>query len=273
MSNDRMFTLFKGTLHSIFLENGFQPILEPTFDDNQRYNASYERSCSQTLQGRRYRVVFDVIAIPMSSTILICRGAVRNGNVATINLKVNANDSFEAIIKAFRQNFVFKLIDSVSPTIDQLLPELKIKVLLKLPITDIGRVACLNHCWYQSCGADLLWRLLLKRDFPDLFRQVTNKSVKNWRELYKEEYLRTRRQTEYLQRRSLPSPPNLLALPPALPLLPGSFRNPSLFFIHPRPNFNSPRGLDPYSPAGLARPHFQHPHGFNGYNSDGNDSD
>lgn len=173
----------------------------------------------------------EFIGVPMCNNWLICYGQVLElDDEPQLQIRIKLNQPVERIINQFNAEFISKLIQLTSPGIEWLPPELRVKILLFLPVQYFLNMARVNRHWNTLCnGDDLIWRFLCERDFG---REQIKPENETWQQFYRRLYeVRKQRERQAywnrmglpppLQFPALPPPPNyFLALPPPHPIIP-----------------------------------------------------
>lgn len=174
-----------------------------------------------TTQTMELRV--DVIGIPIGSSYLILHGiligtqiddatdiklkircSLRNNSLTDIYAKSNPmffrssyttleeaelttlSDYKEYLRVKIQTEFVCKLISMVSLRLDELPFEIKLKILSYLPLKSISSMSQVSTTWREIALDEQLWKLLVKKYFPDIYdRRVNGKyrlsSILNYR--------------------------------------------------------------------------------------------
>lgn len=233
------------------IHSGFE-LVSQNFDDSRQLHCRFgwTSQCIDTnicslLYGKQHQIFYevDVIGIPYGSFLLL--QALFTGKNASefepIKLKLRClpslknSSSPKEFQKEYAENryrlenellpqFIQKIISVFSVQLDDLPLEIKFIVLSMLPLNSLVNMACVSSLWRDISLDENLWKLMVRRHFPDLFsKRVFGQS---WKAIFKEEFRRLR----VLNRRrafSLGQDGVLLALPPSPRILP----------IGPPPNF------------------------------------
>lgn len=130
----------------------------------------------------------------------------------------------EDALKRFRTEFVFRILEQLSPGLDDLPPELMMRIYTYLSVEDTLNLALVNKKLNDVCEKnDQIWKHHFQRDFPRDLKQlklVQDRISNSWKRLYREVYIRRKRSWA---ERGLRAPDPILALPDVpryLPILP-----------------------------------------------------
>lgn len=155
-------------------ENGFELISR---EDKQELNASRfltsfalkRRKPQHLVNDRQNKVLANIhmIGIPMGSIILLIHAIIDNEESVKIKLKMN--DSQESMRHKIMNELIIKVVEMVSISINDLPLELKFKIMSLLTIESLLKMAQVSSTWREITLDDELWRILLKRHFPQLY--------------------------------------------------------------------------------------------------------
>jgi len=226
MSSDAQnpLTIYKQTLIPLLEENGFEVVSQE--EDNCHHNRYITRHkfVRQTPLRPHYwqqdvSPVVEVVGIPMGHHFLIIHAIVCHSAEDTVKMKIKTNEHMDSIGRKLNE-FVVKLIELLSVSINDLPLELKFKILSLLSIESLFKMASVSSLWRTITLDDQLWRILVKQHFPTFYDRGLN--GEDWKYVYREAF----RNQKLLERRKswasrgLPSSIIFPALPPSPPLLP-----------------------------------------------------
>lgn len=216
------YKLFNGLLNDLLTINHFKRINGSDKDSSaHKYKACYTRSFLD-MHGHSMIYTIEVVGISMGTTLLLCYGNITDNDDFSVRIKIMLDESEYKIKKRFKEEFINKLIDIISPGINDLPPEILIKISKHLDLKSLINLSYVNSSWNQICNEQSAWKHLCKRDFR-LKDGNTNHGI-NWKAKYKHEHLRKKQEDERKcwVMRSLPPPPEYLPIGPPLgpPLYP-----------------------------------------------------
>ena len=111
----------------------------------------------------------DVVGIPMGHNFLIVHALVCNSVEDSVKLKLRTNDSLDWIATKLLSEFVVKLIELLSTSINDLPIELKFRILSLLPLESLLKMSLVSSQWRDVTLDHHLWRLLVKQHFPAFY--------------------------------------------------------------------------------------------------------
>lgn len=221
LNESALVKLYHVHLHPLLEKYGFQFEREHHIDV-QRFRLKY--SCKKmNIYGQIEVHYVDIIAL-VTREIILCYGIVDNSDDFTAKIKIDCRESLSSIKNRFREQFVFKLLESISIKLDDLPYEIKAFLCQYFSAIDLAQMSQVNSVWYKLCSDERLWLTRFISDFPGqleyLKRSLTCQPM-SWKSEYRDEFIRWRRRWE---ERGLAPPIQLLALPglpPFLPIGPG----------------------------------------------------
>lgn len=238
MSNEKTLTdIYTNVVLSTMRDNGFDIISDPTFE-RHRYVATfrYKREGLKSDQvdaifgSEENEILVDLIGIPVGNCVFV-HSMVRNMfDIDNVKVKLKRREmdkNLRAMRDEFYEDFVIKLIELLSMKIDELPPELQLKIISYLPFAAVLQLDQTSKFYRDLCrdSDELIWKPLFRYRFLYTVSSPRVNHCETWKELFKEEYIKekhnTRLREQWLLTRGLPSPPIFPALPspPMLPLL------------------------------------------------------
>ncbi|XP_054165649.1 F-box only protein 7-like [Oppia nitens] len=225
LSRQSPIIIYKDVLIPMLEENGFKLISSSENKCDQNRYITRHRFLRQTPLRPKYweqNVLpeVEVVGIPMSCHFLIVHAIVCQSSDDNVKMKIKMNDSMDGIRNRVMNEFIVKLIELLSISINDLPFELKLKILTLLPIESLFKMALVSTLWRAVTLDDQLWRVLVRQHFFHLYDRGLN--GESWKCLYKEAF-RNQKLSERRKSwatRGLPSSMILPALPPSPPRLP-----------------------------------------------------
>ncbi|CAG2114833.1 unnamed protein product [Medioppia subpectinata] len=217
--------IYKETLIPLLEENGFE-VISSSEDicDHNRYITRHRFVRQTPLRPDYWQKnecpVVEVVGIPMGHHFLIIHAIVCHSAEDCVKIKIKTKEDIVCIRRKLMDEFVVKLIELLSISINDLPLELKFKILSLLPIESLFKMSSVSSLWRAITLDDQLWRILVRQHFPVFYSRGLN--GEDWKSVYKEAF----RNRKLLERRKswasrgLPSSLIFPALPPSPPLLP-----------------------------------------------------
>ena len=168
--------IYRQTLLPLLEDNGFQLIenLDNSCDQNTNRFITRHRFVRQTplrphFWEKKVCPDVDVVGIPMGHNFLIIHAIVCNSVEDCVKFKIKTNESNDNIRQKLFNEFVVKLIELLSLSINDLPLELKFRILSLLPIESLFKMALVSSEWRSVTLDDQLWRVLVKQHFPAFY--------------------------------------------------------------------------------------------------------
>jgi hypothetical protein len=105
----------------------------------------------------------------MGSAILLIHAIICDSNGDSVKIKIKINDTINSIKEKLMNDFVIKLIEMHSISINDLPLELKFNIMSLLPIETLFKMALVSTLWRDIALDEELWRVLVKKQFPALY--------------------------------------------------------------------------------------------------------
>jgi len=173
--------IYKSLLIPLLEENGFKLIsgVEDNINDKRyitRHQFRRRTPDRPPYVEQNLDTEVDVVGIPMGSAILIIHAIICDSNRDSVKIKLKMDQPITCIREKLMSEFVVKLVELLSISINDLPIELKISILSLLPVESLFRMALVSSLWRDIILHDELWRVLVKKQFPDFYsRRIDGK--------------------------------------------------------------------------------------------------
>jgi hypothetical protein len=162
--------IYEDLLIPLLKENEFQLISE--IDDNindDRYITRHQFRRRTPDEGRDRMSLIDIVGIPMGSAILLIHAIICDSSGDFVKIKIKMSDTINSIKEKLINDFVNKLIEMHSISINDLPLELKFCIMSLLPIETLFKMALVSTLWRDIALDDELWRIMVKKQFPAFY--------------------------------------------------------------------------------------------------------
>lgn len=172
--------IYDHTLLPLLADNGFRAEARRESSEASTHRLiTRHRFVRQTPLRRQYLQqnacpVVDVVGIPMGHNFLIVHAIVCNSAEDSVKLKLKTNDQLDWIREKLLREFVVKLIELLSTSINDLPLELKFRILSLLPLESLLKMSLVSSLWRDVTLDHHLWRLLVKQHFPVFYNRRTD---------------------------------------------------------------------------------------------------
>lgn len=171
--------IFREELIPLLKSNGFELIsgIDDNFNDNRyitRHQFRRRTPECPPYEGQNVMTTIDIVGIPMGSAILIIHAIICDSNGDNVKIKLKMSDSLNTIREKLSKDFVIKLIELLSISINDLPLELKLMIMSLLPIESLSKMALVSSLWRDITLDDELWRILVKKQFPAFYYRGIN---------------------------------------------------------------------------------------------------
>ncbi len=166
--------IYKDLLIPLLKENEFQLIsgINDNINDDRYITRHQFRRRTPDCgphEDRDHISIIDIVGIPMGSVILLIHAIICDSNGDSVKIKIKINDTINIIKEKLMNDFVIKLIEMHSISINDLPLELKFNIMSLLPIETLFKMALVSTLWRDIALDEELWRVLVKKQFPALY--------------------------------------------------------------------------------------------------------